>query len=302
MAWAGNAQANVSWMPPAFNGGSPITGYTVTTSPGGQTVSVGGSATNAIVTGLINGTAYTFTVAASNAVGTGPASTPSGSVIPGPPPAGIVVDQRIGLQQGGPLSTLTSAPFAVKPAAGDLIAVPIWGYDLTVSSVTDSAGNTYARAAQSVLYFGMRVEIWYAKNVSVPSGSWTVTVNTSPQAGDLEFDVVALSGVDPNSPLDAVVTTSGVSANSGSVSVASSQAGDYFVGVMSTNSASSAVNLTTAAPWVQRDIDPNNVVAQAGQVADLTTFPPAGSQTWSFSWTTPADTWVAGVAAFKAAP
>ena len=36
-AVAGNAQATVSWTPPASNGGSPITSYTVTSSPGGRT-------------------------------------------------------------------------------------------------------------------------------------------------------------------------------------------------------------------------------------------------------------------------
>jgi hypothetical protein len=77
-----NASATVSWTAPAFNGGSAITGYTVTASPGGASVSVGSSARSATVTGLTNGTSYTFTVRASNIAGLGAPSAPSSAVTP----------------------------------------------------------------------------------------------------------------------------------------------------------------------------------------------------------------------------
>ena len=54
----------------------PITGYTVTSSPGGRPAP-SPVTTTCTVTGLTNGTAYTFTVTATNAVGTGPASAAS---------------------------------------------------------------------------------------------------------------------------------------------------------------------------------------------------------------------------------
>jgi plastocyanin len=81
----GQASAIVSWTPPATDGGSPITGYTVTSSPAGGVVSVDGSTTTATVTGLTNGTSYTFTVTATNALGTGPPSAPSNTVSPRAP-------------------------------------------------------------------------------------------------------------------------------------------------------------------------------------------------------------------------
>lgn len=75
-----NNNATVSWTPPTFDGGTGITGYTVTSSPGGITASVPGSATTATVNNLPGGTSYTFEVAASNIAGRGPNSSPSNSI------------------------------------------------------------------------------------------------------------------------------------------------------------------------------------------------------------------------------
>ncbi|MCW2857025.1 MAG: hypothetical protein JWR52_2640 [Marmoricola sp.] len=86
-ATPGNAKAVVSWSAPASNGGAPITAYKVTASPGGRTASTTG-ATTATVTGLTNATAYTFTVTATNSIGTSAASVASTPVTPqGPPDA-----------------------------------------------------------------------------------------------------------------------------------------------------------------------------------------------------------------------
>ncbi|WML41498.1 choice-of-anchor L domain-containing protein [Neobacillus sp. OS1-2] len=76
---AGNGQATVSFTAPA-NGGSDITGYTVTAHPGGATST--GTSSPVTVPGLTNGTSYTFTVTATNAIGTSEASAPSAPIIP----------------------------------------------------------------------------------------------------------------------------------------------------------------------------------------------------------------------------
>jgi hypothetical protein len=79
-ATAGNAQASVAFTAPAVTGGPSITSYTATSSPG----SITGSAASSPITvsGLTNGTAYTFTVTATNSIGTGAASAASNSVTP----------------------------------------------------------------------------------------------------------------------------------------------------------------------------------------------------------------------------
>jgi hypothetical protein len=77
---AGDSQAVVSWDVPASDGGSVITGYTVTSSP--ENIQATTNTTSVIVTGLTNGTAYTFTVVATNAIGDSVASSPSESVTP----------------------------------------------------------------------------------------------------------------------------------------------------------------------------------------------------------------------------
>ncbi len=89
-ATAGNGQATVSWTAPTSNGGSDITGYKVTPYIGATAQPVRtftGTATSRVVTGLTNGTAYTFRVQAVNAVGDGALSSPSGAVTPTAPAA-----------------------------------------------------------------------------------------------------------------------------------------------------------------------------------------------------------------------
>jgi hypothetical protein len=77
----GGTSASVAFTAPTFAGlPGVITSYTVTSSPGGITAS--GASSPVAITGLTEGTPYTFTVTATNASGTGTASAASNSVTP----------------------------------------------------------------------------------------------------------------------------------------------------------------------------------------------------------------------------
>lgn len=86
---AGDTQAYVTWtLPQSVNG---ITSYTVTARINGAATGItatvpapapGSSSANTIVSGLTNGTAYTFTVHATNSAGNGAESAPSLAVTP----------------------------------------------------------------------------------------------------------------------------------------------------------------------------------------------------------------------------
>lgn len=85
VAVTGDTEATISFTAPADNGGNNITEYTVTTYTGGNLVAdktATGETSPLTVTGLTNGTTYTFKVAARNAIGLGSESSASNAVTP----------------------------------------------------------------------------------------------------------------------------------------------------------------------------------------------------------------------------
>jgi Fibronectin type III domain len=86
-ATSGDGAASVSWQAPT--NWYVVTGYTVTLTPGGKPVSLKPDATDYSVSGLTNGTAYTFTVRADSKEAAGSTQTTSAvtptAAVPGAP-------------------------------------------------------------------------------------------------------------------------------------------------------------------------------------------------------------------------
>jgi hypothetical protein len=88
-ATAGDGQASVAFTPPANNGGSEITSYTVTAVED-PTKTATGTESPIVVQGLENGTQYTFKVTATNAIGTGAESETSNPITPTAAPPTVI--------------------------------------------------------------------------------------------------------------------------------------------------------------------------------------------------------------------
>lgn len=161
-AAADGGAMTVRWAPPDIDGGSSLTGYRVTTSPGGLTQAVSAGTTSLTVPGLISGTAYTFSVSAVNAQGTGPArvsapATPDATAAA----ATVVLDAASlsalnGVHSDGSL-TFTDAPSQVTGLSYDdviaagITAITPQGLLRMVTSVTTSGSTTTVATAPAAL-------------------------------------------------------------------------------------------------------------------------------------------------------
>ncbi|TVK92484.1 hypothetical protein AYJ01_15530 [Shewanella algae] len=192
-AVASDASATVSFSAPASTGGAAISGYTVTSSPGGITASGAGSPLT--VSGLSNGTDYSFTVSANNTAGTGPASSPSNTVTP-------KANQTISFSNPGAQSFGTTPTLTATASSG---LTPVFSSSTTgVCTITASGTLTFVttgncsidadQPGDSSYNAAPTVTQGFTVNAVVPGAPTSVNAVASDASATVSFSAPASTG------------------------------------------------------------------------------------------------------------
>ena len=215
---AADRSVTVRWNAPTSDGGDPIHTYVVTAHPTGTRYVVGGAARSAFVGGLVNGAAYTFSVAAHNDAGAGPSSAPSAVTTPRQPVRLVVTAKP------GATVTHGSASF-VTARLTSLIGTPIPGRKIELQAqvkpstdwrtvyvgATDPTGTVHLRAALPATS-GLRVR--HPGGALATAHAWVSSVvvaqrvTATPSVTSLVVGrtLVVTGAVAPNHPVGSRVT------------------------------------------------------------------------------------------------
>jgi hypothetical protein len=269
-AVAKSAGAQVSWTAPASDGGGAISGYRITPYVGASAqaaTTVQSTATTASVSGLTNGTAYTFTVAAINAAGAGAESAPSGSVTPNGMIFDLATPSTVDSEDGN------SVELGVKfrsDAAGSINGIRFYkaaaNTGTHVGSLWSASGALLAQASFSGESASGWQQVSFSSPVDIQANTTYVAGYFAPN-GHYSANGPTLAGGVDNPPLHALAdstSANGVYAYSFSPTFPtdSFEASNYWVDVL----------YTPAAP-----------PAAPGQVTGVTATAGTGSATVSWS-------------------
>ena len=166
-----HSQAEITFDPPADDGGSPIIRYDVTSSPATTTQSL---VSGGFFTGLTDGVSYTFTIVAVNAVGAGPGATTQ-SVVPGIPAKPTAVTAVRG-------NTQVTLTWSDGPDGGHAIT----SYNVTSTPATTtqhfSSGGAFTGLTNGVAYTFQVQAVNSIGDGELSDASNSVTPATTPSA------------------------------------------------------------------------------------------------------------------------
>jgi hypothetical protein len=254
-ATAGDASATVSWGPAADNR-SAITGYQITWN-GGQTT-VPGNAQTTVIPGLANGTTYTFTVTAINAVGTGPGAasnpvTPIAPTRPASEPTNVAVNRTgstvtMSWAQPADLGGGTLLHYVVSANGQDTVTT---GQTFTFNNITSTTTFTVRAVTQTPN--GQVDGASASRTVDVPNGTVQISQGAPTQqecAGDPDcaFVHVVLTNMQPNTTYTLTAQVSGPTPINGSGSCTTDANGSCTADPFAYHEEGQTVTVTARAP------------------------------------------------------
>ncbi|MGC2462498.1 MAG: fibronectin type III domain-containing protein [Steroidobacteraceae bacterium] len=294
---ASSSQINLGWVASTDDVG--VTGYLIQRCHGASCTSfaqIGTSTTTTYSdTGLAASTSYSYRVQATDAAGNLSAfsNTASTTTLAG---GGPITSIQQNYATPHTASTSVAVVYSSAQNAGDLnIVVVGWypGAGVSISSVTDSKGNSYSLAVGPTVSSGNATQsIYYAKNIAAAAaGANTATVNFSGSVPEADIRILEYSGLNTTSPLDVAVGASGTGTALSSGSVTTSNANDLLVGADMVLNSFAAVGTGYTARIIT---SPNSDLVEDQAVAATGSYSATSTQTAS-GW------WVMQLAAFRAA-
>ena len=182
----GNASATISWTPPVDNGGASLVSHTVYFANTNTFACLVLAPENScVVTGLLNGSSYTFYVRANNVAGAGGQSLVSPSITPATIPGAPVIFSVSASGNGQ-----VSLAWSVTTVLG---GSPITGHTVTAIPITGETKMLevpYPSGSNSAVLTGLTTGVTYSFSVktknkagsSVASAAWALTPQAAPGA------------------------------------------------------------------------------------------------------------------------
>ena len=291
---ASASQINLAWTASTDNVG--VTGYLVERCSGAGCTNFAQigtpTSTSFSDTGLTASTSYSYRVRATDAAGNLSAYSNIASATTTGTTGGTIkfIQGNYAVPSSATTVTVT---FTAAQTAGNLNVVVVGWNDTThtVSSVTDSSGNTYVRAVGPTVGGGISQSIYYAKSIAgAAANANTVTVTFSAAATAPDIRILEYSGLNTTAPLDVTAAASGSGTSVSSGSATTTSANELILGATTVSAATSGVGsgFTKRIQTVpDSDLVEDRIVTATGSYAATSTVT--------------GGTWVAQMATFSAA-